>query len=293
MNEVITSIAENIGIDVEKLSLDTPQWGPYHNEGNSLESHVLLMIKVLDDCLAKIWHKDVPENAITLLQKIVAKRKDLVEQHIILHDVGKGQCMTFKYADGHKEVIKASTWGKIRDGKSVADYPEIMNKKRVRQISYMQIFPNGKMRTHPYKAVKMLREYNLNHLMIKGIETHEIASQFGSRDGVNISLFEKVFGNYSEEEILYILLVNYIDKMACIRKNGQPDMSAFLALLKSWQAWKKFVEVECYFSSLTAGIDQKKLVWLLGGLRKNAKAFTDENVRAVIARFLEQINRLD
>jgi small nuclear ribonucleoprotein (snRNP)-like protein len=291
MKEKIEKIARGIGIDIKELFLETPQWGPFHKEGYSLESHISLMFEVLKNCLAGVWDGNISDDVASELQDVAIKKKNLVEQHIVLHDKAKGNCMTFLYEDGHTETVTAKEWETMRAGRPVDDYQSIMKEREVKQISYLQKLPDGSVRTHGKVAAKeLMARGGFDSLLLKGIEMHEIAFQFASRDGgVNIPLFEKFFSGLSEEEVLYMLLVNYIDQMACTKDNGQPDISAFLALLKTWQAWKKLSKVQDFFTTYSGKVNKKRLDRLLGGLRKDPSAFNNEDIKRVISQFLEKV----
>jgi len=284
-------------VEVVATSLDAPQYGPYHGEGPFLDSHLSAVFQSLRDASEGRFHPQVPEYARAAIGEAAKTHAHRAPLHVLLHDVEKVSCMTFVHEDGRKEAVGRADWLRMLDGEE--DGPGIRRRdadalarlcrrRGIGQISYYQEV-EGETRTHGKVAADRLRRRgDIDDLVVRGIETHEVAFQFGAKGGVNIPLFEKTFGDWDESEVRYALLVNYADQMGSLGASGEPDISDFLWMARSWDAWGKLQALQRHFAA-AARVDGQKLERALAGLRRSPTAFQVESYPDVVARIAAEV----
>jgi len=169
MNDPMTKldcIPEDLRMPVT-VSFATPQFGPHHNEGGFMLSHLSLMFDILEDVRRGEFHPNVPDDARAAIKAAVINLSDLLVQHILLHDMEKPNCMTFVYKGERKSAISADEWIAMlqddQDGEriligndeAVADF---CTNHHIVQISYYQETGNGK-HAHGAVAAETLRKH--------------------------------------------------------------------------------------------------------------------------------------
>lgn len=279
-----------------ELSFGTPQFGPFHCEGPTMDSHLWLIHETLRDAMNRHFHPNVPLFIGKDMEEAAHRFNALALQHLLLHDLEKITTLTFVFTDGRKEAITLEQWAEMMlrlheslgitelDEKTLRDF---CTGRGIAQISYYQDV-DGKKISHGKKAADRLRELGgFDDLLIRGIETHEIAFQFGERRGINIPLFERTFGDLGDLAIDYMCLVNYCDQMSSLRENGQPDISDFLWMVRSYEAWQKFQVVIADINAIDR-LDNQKVQRALAALRDSTDAFQNEGVDAVVERIVTE-----
>lgn len=274
--------------DVER-SFGTPQVGPYHCEGPFMDSHLVGVANALDAVGRGEFHPDVPTEVWPFMMAAARTRADIASAHVVLHDVDKLTTMTFVKEDGGKVAVTYDEWVTLIDGdpdgdairkQDAAALERFCARHGITQISYYHDSEGGKI-SHGKKAADRLRDY-AEPLLVKGIETHEVAFLFGDRGGINLPLFHEHFGAWSEADVAYALLVNYADQMGSLKPDGQPDISDFVWLAKTWRAYVDFQVVKANLEGLR--LDQHKASRLMDTLWKSKDVFQSETIDAVIAR---------
>lgn len=268
-----------------EASLSTPQLGPHHNEGPFMDSHLEAMLRTLDDVSRFRFASGVPHEAAAVMDSVVMVHRNDAVLHILLHDIEKQSCLTLVFADGHEEERASLEGLPVESAEAWSAY---CAEHGVVQVSYYHGDGESK-RSHGKAAAERLRAHGgFSELLLRGIETHEIATVFGDRDGVNIPLFEENFGDLNAAEIAYVLLANYLDQMASLGADGQPDIGDFVWLAKTWLAWRDLEHLKRRLAELDR-LDQHKLSQILGKLRNDKDAFQAESVDVAFERILKEV----
>lgn len=270
-----------------------PQEGPHHKEGPFMWAHLWGVHQALEAVERGEFHSAVPDEVRPHMMAAMATHGEDAGRHVFLHDFKKGDCMTFEREEGHgcctypsleawrREVLSVPFY----EGLDLTDPDDLayyLRYEMVVKISYYQEV-DGVKRAHGAVAAERLAERgDMSNLLIKGIETHEVAFLFGDRGGINLPLFHEHFGAWSEADVAYALLVNYADQMGSLKPDGQPDISDFRWLAKTWRAYVAFQVVKANLDRLR--LDQHKATRLMDTLWKSTNAFQNETVDAVIAR---------
>ncbi len=263
-------------------SLRTPQRGPFHNEGAFMESHLQLMLEVLDDVWRQRFHPAVSLEAALAMHKALVDTTPAALMHVVLHDIDKPSCLTLVFVDDSKDERTGLEGLPLESEEAWDAYCE---EQGIVQVSY---YHESTGRMHGKVAAERLRALGFDDLLVKGIETHEIAMAFGDRGGVNIPLFEEHFGGMNEREIGYVLLVNYLDQMASLGPDGQPCLDDFVWLMKSWRGSRSLKQVKHWMATHDR-LDQHKLNQILAKLRNDKDAFTTESFVDAYARILKEV----
>lgn len=279
--------------DVE-LSFWVPQCGPHHNEGGFLVSHLALVMDALEAMKAGEFHPAVPEDLRVELSRVINAHPDVAVLYVLVHDVDKGNTMTLKFSDGREESVSWSQWealvhahpraADIRQGNEDA-LDEMLASNGIVQISYYQK-TGDTFRAHGKVAADRLRASgSVPEIVLKAVETHEIAFQFAAKGGTNIPLFRRVFGGMSDDEIMFALAVNLADQMGSWVAVNEPDITPFLLLAETAEAHRKLSYLEERFKGME-GLDAQKVEKVLSGLLKATDAFRNETVGAVCERIV-------
>lgn len=220
--------------DLESLllrQLQTPQLGDYHNEGPTMYSHLLLIFKTLEDLVMGRFHPSVVHPGVRqILSKMV---DDSVEvnvdflEYMFLHDLSKLDCLILTLK-GQEEKLEVSyeDWINHSSGDDVFSY----NGVEVESIGYFHR-SKGFDGMHGNHAVEKLRAMNLgvNENILSAIAKHEVAYQF-SNISARSYINHIVDAGFDEDQQNFILVASYIDTMASLREDMQPDLTNFLNL---------------------------------------------------------------
>lgn len=246
-------------------SLGTPQRGPYHNEGPFMDSHLRLVLAAIEAVGRGEFHSDVPEGVRPLMHAAAARYGRLVPMYVLLHDLDKITCLTFVYSDGRKVPVPYEKWQEMLhddpDGPAVAArdseaLQRFCERRGIKQISYYQNLGGGD-RTHGRVTASGMRgRHDVPRLVVQAIATHEVAYLFKDRGGLNIPLFDRTFGNCSEIQLGFALLVNYADQMGALQPNGQPTIASFVALARTYLAIPKFWEIHRLVMAESGRLDE-------------------------------------
>jgi len=211
--------------------LKTPQVGDYHNEGPTMYAHLLLIFKTLEDLVMGRFHPSVVHPGVRqILSKMVddsvSVNVDFLE-YMFLHDLSKLDCLILTLK-GHEEKLEVSydDWAQNSSGDSDFTY----NGVEVESIGYFHR-SKGSDGMHGNHAVEKLRAMNLgvSDNILSAIAKHEVAYQF-SNISARSYINHIVDAGFDEEQQNFILVASYIDTMASLRENMQPDLTNFLNL---------------------------------------------------------------
>lgn len=281
MPDSVIPLPPDLVLEVER-SLGTPQLGPYHNEGPFMIHHLMAIADVLQDVFQwQYFHQDVPSQVRYFIVSEASKHLDKLLLYVFLHDVDKPDCMTFVYKDGRKEPVTWSDWEKMLQNNRLGRFVyqgKLDSKSSDRQqaleefcgaiglgsISYYQKRQEGKGKprvvTHGKSAARRLaKRGDIPELVIKAIDTHEVAYQFDAKGGINLKLFRKLFGDWNKDEIAFMLLVNYSDMMGSLRIDMRPNIDGFLWLARTYLANQTGKDVLAIAAEKSAEVDMSAL----------------------------------
>ncbi len=233
-------------MDEVERSLRVPQYGPYHNEGPFMDSHLRLVLTGLWEAAAGSFHEDIPAVTQEVLKDAATTDAERAETYTLLHDKDKATCITLVRQDGLKLPVTWKQWvdackhnpdGRLAlmgDGNALK---RVCGKMNLRRISYYQELVDGTMRKHGDVCAKDLsRRFQgvVPSVIIDAVRTHEVAYQFQDvKHGPNTRLFGKTFGNWKREHVDFALLVNYADNLGTLDIDGKPVLIHVLSLARA------------------------------------------------------------
>jgi len=268
--------------DKIKNSLETPQLGEHHNEGPKMDSHLSLILKILESIKDWQFHESLQDRNLQDAMRDVAVKQDkdnpeklsinpALVDYTFFHDIAKPDSLTLKIADEKKGVeITWEQWQKIEAGGA----PYQFERKPITSISYFHS-SEGAAGQHGNKAAEILKDKGLPPEIIIAIGKHEVAYQFGK---INAATYEEHFvkPGFTEDQQKFILVASYIDTMASLGPNGKPDLTNFANLVKSRN---NFLLIEQYVERGIAFRENE-----LTALKKQDKVLTAEDVEKIIPR---------
>lgn len=290
----IQTLPADLQSDV-KRSLLVPQRGPYHNEGPFLASHLSLMFATCEDVAKGRFHADVPTAIRDIMRGSLVEFAPLVPWYVVLHDMEKGNCLTLVYQDDSKKAVSWNEWMLVLgeadvDSDDAEGITRFCRTQGITQISYYQQTPDGK-RSHGKMAAERLtgRGDVDDAFVVKAIDNHEIATQFGGeKGGINIPLFERTFESWKSEEMGFALLVNYLDQMASLNRSGEPDISDFLWLAKTYVAFQQWKELNLLIATTSLNLERGKVVKVMEAVRQSPTAFQTEDAVHAYTRIVAE-----
>jgi hypothetical protein len=226
-----------------RRSLESPQIGEYHNEGEKMDSHLALIISTLNDIKSGNFPGEVEPATQAILREAAlindAKKgvqkvnPDMID-YTFMHDISKPDSLTVK-AVGEKAGIEI-TWeqwqGIEKQGKPYKVTKPDGQAAEIASISYYHP-SEGEKGQHGNKGAKSLQETpNISPIILTAIDKHEVAYQFGK---INAATYEEHFvtPGYTDEQQKWIVTASYIDTMASLRTDGRPDLKNFTNLVRS------------------------------------------------------------
>lgn len=263
--------AKELREDIDRSFL-VPQVGEYHNEGGFMDSHLDLITKAIDQVARGEFPDSVPEFARTAMMAAVSRDKEAVKKYVFLHDIAKADCMTVKRGDD-EQAVSWDEWktllSKDPDGQRAlkgdeAALARFVKAQGITSVSYMQKGPDGSIQ-HGDVGAEHLRAGGVSDdaVMLAAIETHEAAFQFATKEEdaagevkARADRYRKIFDGFSEEARDFAMLASYVDTMASIRKNGEPNLTSFRALAISRQKSETLPLLEARLAG--AALDKQK-----------------------------------
>jgi hypothetical protein len=239
------SVPRSLFPDVERSFL-VPQWGPHHTEGLFLRDHLERVAEALFDAAEGKFSPQIPDRTASLLKEASQRFVGEAWSHVFLHDLEKMNCLTLAYQDGRRESLTWMQWlakGRTtEDGRAAiqGDAQALRRFCQALELDHISYFQQGKrFVTHGRRAAARLRRMQgSSNVLVRTVETHEIAYQFsGGTNRVNIRLFRRFFGDWSEQDVSFALLVNYADQMGSWGVDGTPVLDHFLNMACSADAY--------------------------------------------------------
>jgi len=131
-------------------------------------------------------------------------------------------------------------------------------------ISYYQSL-GEKQKSHGKTGVEQLRSLGIqDESVLCAVEKHEVAFQFAGKDEeeagnifARADRFKTQFDGLSDHDLDFVFLASYVDTMSTIRKNGKPNLTAFLAMSMSFEKMRSLQSLEPRMSG-GAGLDSGK-----------------------------------
>lgn len=253
-------------------SLGTPQLNDHHTEGKTMESHLRLMVEILNDMTEGRFPDllaEEPEVKELLHRNVVIKDPVQPEREVLnldmltyafIHDIAKPDTLLVKL-EGDKNGIEMT----LEDWQTTIEHGEFdtLGGKKVVSISYYH--PSKKsLGQHGNMGAEILAESAVPRYLLAAIKKHEVAYQFTK---INALTYEEHFaksGLSSAEQELAII-ASYADTMASLTTNGTPDLSNFLRLVESRKNYllvRSFIDAGTEFreNDLRALLKQNKVL---------------------------------
>jgi hypothetical protein len=226
--------------DYIRIQLQVPQAGPYHKEGDYLESHLTLSLKVLSDLAhgSSYPYSDPMNKANLIIASTVSTKKaklvnDNIVYYLMLHDIGKVDRLSILVEGSErKQQIDWESW--CRYGKKQANGDFTFYGKKVTCISYFH--PKEEvLASHGSHGASLIDNGELSKEardIVQVIKMHESGFSF---DRINAGQFDRIIQkhNLTEKQIKLFLTVTYIDAAASKQENGI-EMEKFHFLADSY-----------------------------------------------------------
>jgi hypothetical protein len=232
-------------------SFNVPQFGPYHNEGMFMDSHLDGILSNINRLRNGEFPEELPEDIREAFQKIANERAVESERYAFLHDIAKADRLRIQYG-GDEKTTEEPTWkewqaGLPQDAKEnpVALRAFCKNNKIV-GFSYFQLRQarRGMMVHHGGAGRQYLkflkRDVGITPAMFEAIAAHEVAYQF---ENANAHTYQKHLGEMNREGRDLALLASFLDTSSSLRADGKPDMRNFMALLDAKHNFELFEEL--------------------------------------------------
>jgi hypothetical protein len=252
--ESITELPESLK-QLIRESLDTPQYGPYHNEGLKMETHLGLMM----ENIAAIADGSFDFHALGLgpeSEKIVREtitaaiqaNLDNMKIYAYLHDLEKPNCMALKLTDKTQKILSLKEWKQILESQNYdeAAVLEYLKGLGVKSITYRheESLTGGEAKDHGPeggKTIKQLAKIDPGiaafipgrELILTGIENHEMHFQVFSGSRSAKQYYQNLVELFKPEEISFIYAVCLIDIASSLGPDGNPDYSGFRNMVEA------------------------------------------------------------
>jgi len=224
-----------------KRSLETPQLGEYHNEGQRMDSHLSLMLVSLERLIQGNVHEMlVGETELVKIMQGVATAHDEKEperitiapacvEYVFFHDIAKPDCLSLKFEDEKKGFdISWQQWKTIESGGE----PYRWKGKPIKSISFYHA-SEGPYGQHGNKGAQALKGKGISRDILTAIHNHEVV--FQQFDRISAANYEKHFvePGFTEDLRNFIFTGSYIDLVSSIRPDGKPNLDRFVNLVRS------------------------------------------------------------
>lgn len=243
-----------------RATLDTPQWGPDHNEGLRMASHLGCIDNAAEEIVAGTFHYESiglpPEQTVAvheLLERTIRAHRTETEEYINLHDLRKLDCMNAELADGSQRVFTMEEWRAITADAS-GDDERVRTRLRelgIAKIGYRQSkdITGGEERDHGPEAIRYLEDLSRAHwdvavycaerkLILTGVANHEMHFQVFPASAAAKHYSEKIAKRFSEEEAEFILTVCFLDIAGSKSSDGASDYSGFRNMLEARESFR-------------------------------------------------------
>ncbi len=233
-------------------SLETPQLGPYHNEGPEMAAHLGLIMENVDTINSDKFDfrtlglpQDLEEKVKERITRAIKANYEQMRTYAYLHDLEKPSCMNIEDAGGKQRVFTMEEWRELvaQNGGDKEKAMVVLTGQGYTKIGYRIGGELAKElgiedKDHGDEGEKMLLDMAAKdeemkkfiddlELILKGIANHELHFQVFN-NAKSAGKFEKFLAsNFSEDEIDFIYAACLIDIAGSLDKNGQSDFQGF------------------------------------------------------------------
>ncbi len=231
-------------------SFGVPQFGPHHNEGMFMDSHLDGILSNIDRLRNGEFPDELPGGIRESFQTIANERTDELERYAFLHDIAKADRLRIRY-EGKKEVDEP-TWEEWRRRlpEAAREDPVALRafckENNVKGFAYYQLSQSkrGGIVQHGAAGRQYLEglgeDVGIAPAMLEAIAAHEIAYQF---ENANARTYQKHLGEMEKEERGLALLASFLDTSSSLKSDGAVDLHNFMALLDAKHNFELFEEV--------------------------------------------------
>ncbi len=253
--------------DKIRESLETPQLGPYHNEGDEMSSHLGLMMENIDAILDGTFDfgrcgipKEYEDDAIEQIRGALRANATEMRIYAYLHDLEKMGCMNVEYfKDGKKEQRRFTQeeWSAIKEkcANDPVKIKEWFSSQGITKVGYritkaIAEQEGTKERDHGETATETLRKMAESNkdvatflqgldLILKGVENHELHFQVFNSARSAKQYAAHLSDIFSLEEIDFIYAACFIDIASSLDAGGEGSYKGFQNMLIARNAHKK------------------------------------------------------
>jgi hypothetical protein len=276
-------------------SLQTPQKGPYHNEGPYMDAHLELIVGALYDICKGKFAEVIPADIRELITEVVVMeapkgsgrkvpRTEMVE-YAFLHDIAKPLCMSVGIA-GRDDKIEIS-WEEWLEIEAKGEPYQIEVDGETYEIQSFSYYHESKEDAGKHGNVGAdlvaASGADISPEILQTMRLHEVAYQFVK---ISAKTYEEHFvdPSFSAVQQNLIIAASYTDLMGSLNPDGQPELQSLIFLIQSRANLKLINE------ALAAGvlISENKV----GKLKKADRVLTMDDIKEADDRKKLDINVL-
>ncbi|MBI2483342.1 hypothetical protein HYV74_04190 [Candidatus Uhrbacteria bacterium] len=247
-------------LPIIRATLDTPQWGPYHNEGLRMDAHFGAILEAVEQIADGTFDFDAlglpPDRrdaAKELITKIVRDHRTAIAIYVYLHDLKKPDCMNVELEDGSARIFTMEEWRALV-AEAHGDDVQIraaLRERGIAKIGYRHDaeLTGGIERDHGPEGVQYLEalgrertdvaDFLREHtLILAGIANHEMHFQAFPHSAAAKLYQEKIASRFSEEEAGFILTVCFLDMAGSKSPDGSSEYAGLRNMLESRDAYR-------------------------------------------------------
>lgn len=231
-----------------RRSLDTPQFGPYHNEGLRMDSHLGLMMENVDQIHAGTFdfaelglsEEEQPE-AEKLVKSAIDANYDDMRSYAYVHDLKKPDCMNWEFEGKRQEFKTMDDWGAIVKGaKGDEEIQARLKEMGVKKIGYRldKTLTGDEDKEHGEEGEKFVRQLAEKDpevkefirdkgLILTGVANHEMHFKVFGQAKSPKRYKEEIADKFKPEEIGFIYAACLIDIASSLNEQGKADYKGF------------------------------------------------------------------
>lgn len=249
-------------VDVIRPALDTPQFGPYHNEGLRMDAHLGAILDAAERIRGGTFDfaelglpPDRAADVQRLLERVAREQKDNLTTYAYLHDLKKPDTMNVELEDGSQRLFTMTEWEAIvtEAGGDEDHIRQALGASGITKIGYRHdeaIAPDGQSHDHgPDGAAELERLAGQDHevaafladkrLILTGVAAHEMHFQAFPGTSSAKQYAEKIAARFSPEEVDFILAVNFLDIAGSKGPDGRSDYTGFRNMVEARAAHER------------------------------------------------------
>ncbi|MBI4434915.1 hypothetical protein HY635_03845 [Candidatus Uhrbacteria bacterium] len=246
--------------DAARASLDTPQFGPYHNEGLRMDSHLGAIIETAEAIERGTFNYEslgLPPDRATevraLLERVVRDHADDLRTYAYLHDLKKPDTMNVELADGTQRVFTMAEWETLlADAGGDEERARAMCSERgITKIGYRHTeeLTGGEAKDHGPEGAAYVTSLAAadpeiaafiadKQLILTGVAAHEMHFQVFPSTNAAKQYREQIAAQFSPEEVDFILTVNLLDIAGSKGPDGRSEYSGLRNMLEARAAYE-------------------------------------------------------